>query len=753
MTETVTKDILPGIWPEWEIVEMLGGGAYGKVYKAVKKDHQVESVSAIKVINIPTNEAEIDSLRSGGMTIENTKKYFQDVINDFSNEIKIMESLKGVQNIVSVEDYKVVEKKNEIGWTIFIRMELLTPFNKYSFQKILGEEEIIKLGCDICTALEICAKSNIIHRDIKPENIFINKFGDFKLGDFGVARSLSNATGNLSQKGTYNYMAPEIKNGLKYDHRADICSLGVVLYRLANKNYLPFLDVNKDSYSANELIEAVQKRFDGKEPLPMPCGVSKELGQVILIACAHDPNKRFASAAAMKAALISASKSRSSFDATTGGKTISANKIDETRNDDSAEKKKKPIIPIAVATAVILILGAAAVIAVPKLTGGNGESESSGSDTPESGSGVNSVIETVETAKSVVIDTSEAKITSAIEEARELAAHEEYESALEIVRAAMVTYPDSEELKAKETEYAKLQEEKEKADILNEANELAEAGNLESALNVIEQAMDENADDADYSDAYDKYYKKYVAQVKSEAVANADNLTAESKYLEAMKVLRNAVSIIGEDSDLSQMADSCEKAYTADITAKIKTFIEEDNFDDAVKLADEGKKEFPNNMDIAALSELIENSRPTYLIDMTVTESGYFYNTAESIRDTIGNIYFSDTGNNFYTEDYWSNRTYATYYLGKKYSTLVLELAVYYDGGKEQGCFNIFGNDSTVLYTSGIANREFVPVHLEIDVTGLDWLRFKVSDEVGSHLTWIIANPRLFKDTSGDAQP
>jgi serine/threonine protein kinase len=87
-----------------------------------------------------------------------------------------MESLKGIQNIVSVEDYKVIEKTDTIGWDIYIRMELLVPFNTYICDKVLTEEEVIKLGCDICTALEICGQRNIIHRDIKPENIFINDF-------------------------------------------------------------------------------------------------------------------------------------------------------------------------------------------------------------------------------------------------------------------------------------------------------------------------------------------------------------------------------------------------------------------------------------------------------------------------------------------------------------------------------------------------------------------------------------------------
>ena len=75
-----------------------------------------------------------------------------------------------------------MEREGETVWDIYIRMELLTPLNSFLSEHKLTEKEVVKLGSDICTTLEICAKRNVIHRDIKPENIFVNSFGDFKLG-------------------------------------------------------------------------------------------------------------------------------------------------------------------------------------------------------------------------------------------------------------------------------------------------------------------------------------------------------------------------------------------------------------------------------------------------------------------------------------------------------------------------------------------------------------------------------------------
>lgn len=299
----MTTEVLKQIWPEWEIEgKPLGKGSFGVVYKAVRRDHNVESYAAIKVISIPTDSSEIDSLRSEGLDINATKTYLNGIVDDFVSEIQLMESLKGVQNIVSVEDYKVVEKTDEVGWDIYIRMELLTPLNTYICDKNLTENDVIKLGCDICTALEICSQRNIIHRDIKPENIFVNDFGYYKLGDFGIARKMESLTGGLSQKGTFNYMAPEVANSGNYDARVDTYSLGIVLYRLLNNNKLPFLDTEKQLLNPNERKNAVERRIRG-EALPAPCNASPSMANLILRACAYEPNARFGSATEMKQAL------------------------------------------------------------------------------------------------------------------------------------------------------------------------------------------------------------------------------------------------------------------------------------------------------------------------------------------------------------------------------------------------------------------------------------------------------------------
>ncbi len=293
---------LSKVWPEWTAEEKLGEGAYGSVYKCVRRERGITSYCAIKVITVPHDSSELDSLRLEGYTDETSREYFNDIVDSFANEIGVMESLKGFPNIVSVEDFRIVEHEDNVGWDIYIRMELLTSFKQYLENHEVTQEEVLKLGKDICTALEICEKNGIIHRDIKADNIFVDKSGNFKLGDFGVARQLERTRSTMSRKGTYAYMAPEVAINGKYDKRADIYSLGMVMYKLLNKNRDPFLDTEKQMIRYNERIDAVNRRLGGEE-LPRPVNADEALSEIILKACKFNKEDRYSSAKEMKSAI------------------------------------------------------------------------------------------------------------------------------------------------------------------------------------------------------------------------------------------------------------------------------------------------------------------------------------------------------------------------------------------------------------------------------------------------------------------
>lgn len=279
-------------WAEWKIVEKIGEGSFGKVYKAQRSERGKFFYSAIKVINIPGSQSELNSVRSEAGDDQSVRAYFRNLVEECIQEISTMEYFRGNSHIVSVEDFKVMEYLDDIGWEISIRMEYLTSFMDYCAEKQLTEKDVIKLGLDLSKALGYCRKLNIIHRDIKPENIFVSRFGDFKLGDFGIARELERTMSSFSKKGTYSYMAPEMYKGEKYDSRVDIYSLGIVLYKLMNRNRLPFLNLEKQFITYRDKENALARRMSG-EPLKKPADAGEMFSGIILKACAYKPEDRY----------------------------------------------------------------------------------------------------------------------------------------------------------------------------------------------------------------------------------------------------------------------------------------------------------------------------------------------------------------------------------------------------------------------------------------------------------------------------
>ena len=286
------KELPVSAWPEWKIVEKIGEGSFGQVYKAQRTERGKSFYSAIKIINIPGSQSEWNSVRSETGNDQAAREYFQNLVEECIQEIGTMEYFRGNSYIVSVEDFKVMEYLDAIGWEISIRMEYLTSFLDYCAEKQLQEKEVIQMGLDLSKALGYCRKLHIIHRDVKPENIFVSRFGDFKLGDFGIARELERTMSGFSKKGTYSYMAPEMYKGEKYDSRVDIYSLGIVLYKLMNHNRLPFMNLEKQFITYRDKENALNKRMSGEQMAP-PAEAGKLFGQIILKACAFDPDERY----------------------------------------------------------------------------------------------------------------------------------------------------------------------------------------------------------------------------------------------------------------------------------------------------------------------------------------------------------------------------------------------------------------------------------------------------------------------------
>jgi serine/threonine-protein kinase len=280
MRDTLEPGTLIG--GKYRIDAYIGSGGMGKVYEAFHVE--LSRKVAIKIL-----------------------KYFEaddeTSISRFHREARAA-GIIGHDNICEVTDFGM----DEAG-VAYLVMPLLQGS---SFSKMLTSEapllgrRIVDISCQALKALEAAHRRNIIHRDLKPGNLFVTRVGDradfVKLLDFGISKYLdSDASTKLTRTGlvpgTPLYMAPEqAEGGKNLDHRADIYSVGVLLFE-AFTGTLPFTG---DSY--NEIvINIVTKPF--KYPRSVDPRIPVAVEKIILKAMSRDPSLRFKDAKEMREAL------------------------------------------------------------------------------------------------------------------------------------------------------------------------------------------------------------------------------------------------------------------------------------------------------------------------------------------------------------------------------------------------------------------------------------------------------------------
>lgn len=253
----------------YEILEELGQGAMGMVYKA--RDPQINRLVAIKTIRF-SDEFEDDRLA--------------EIKSRFFKEAELAGKLNH-PSIISIydvgEDYDLT----------YIAMEFLEGEDLENFcQKdtLLPIRKVIDIMAETAEALDYAHKRGIIHRDIKPANIMLLKSGHVKVTDFGIAKAMSSSqTKSGIILGTPNYMSPEQINGQPIDGRSDIFSLGVVFFQLLTGD-LPFKGrtLTELFYNITQGRHASARRINPR--IPRPCE------QIIDKALAKQPGQRFQSA-------------------------------------------------------------------------------------------------------------------------------------------------------------------------------------------------------------------------------------------------------------------------------------------------------------------------------------------------------------------------------------------------------------------------------------------------------------------------
>ena len=272
----------------WKIGKRISTGSSGTVVYEINRNYGCKEENVIKIVTLLEERVcWEDMTEESRRNYETQRKKAKDKA---VQEVALMYDLKTCENIVGYLDYGFLEISDTdgISYVLTIRMFKYKDLDSIAKSKVLSESDIIKIGMDVCNALEACERKGIMHRDIKPGNIFYAEDkdkGKYLLADFGISRIVEKGDLAHTYQGTWQFAAPEQFDGLTgrngYDHRVDIYSLGLTLYYLANNQKFP---------SCNRYREEIA-------PIE---GVNPELNRILLKACALSAGNRYSEASEMK---------------------------------------------------------------------------------------------------------------------------------------------------------------------------------------------------------------------------------------------------------------------------------------------------------------------------------------------------------------------------------------------------------------------------------------------------------------------
>ena len=254
-----------------------------KIYKVEKEDG---TIAVVKKITLPISDDDAVKLMESGkiLFLQDATNYY---LQQMNKEIEILKKLNNEKNILHYQDK--YEETIDGKTSYYIIMEYAEDCSSYFQREGVSESDVIKLGIDICRALEACQKNNIYHNDIKPANLFYNG-EEYKLGDFG--NSTQGSDNNIINFGSMNYISPEVYERKPTTSTSDIYSLGIVMYQLLT-NHLPFTTTEESEE------KALEKRMSGIAIPPIDTS-NKELANIVLKACSYDINNRYQSVSELK---------------------------------------------------------------------------------------------------------------------------------------------------------------------------------------------------------------------------------------------------------------------------------------------------------------------------------------------------------------------------------------------------------------------------------------------------------------------
>ncbi len=329
--QTPAKEIDRGtvLASRYEIIELLGRGGMGNVYRVV--DKRINEEIALKFLNPAVAD--------------------EKMIERFKNELKLARKISH-KNICRMYDLGDVEGSP------YITMEYVTGEDLRSMIKMTGQLSVgraIFIAKQVCDGLAEAHRLGIVHRDLKPRNIMIDKEGNARIMDFGIARSIKvkGITKVGSLVGTPEYMSPEQVKGEKVDNRSDIYSLGIILFEMVT-GQVPFEGDTSLS------IALKHEKEIPPDPRQFNAQIPKNLSHVILKCLEKEKERRFQGAEELFSELVKIEEEIPTKEK------VFIRKV----KTQVLKKRIRSVLPAVLFVCVVLTLSYIFFVQIPKIGGG-----------------------------------------------------------------------------------------------------------------------------------------------------------------------------------------------------------------------------------------------------------------------------------------------------------------------------------------------------------------------------------------------
>lgn len=367
----------------------------------------------VKVISVPATPAQMDALLLSGAYKDESSalQYYRGIVDEILKEVDVLDKLSELEWFISYKAFQMETLESGKGFEIYLLGKYNRTLQKHFKRHIFTHLDALNLGLDLCSALSMCRRNGYLYVDLKPSNIFVADERLFRIGDLGFVNLDSLKYASLPDKYQSIYTPPEIRDAFSaLNTTMDIYAAGLILYQAYNNGELPFNDNIKPG-----------------DKLPAPLYADYEIGDIILKACAVNPEERWQEPTEMRQAIINYMQRNGALDVPIVP--MPANTEDDV-SDESTE-------------------------------------ESDGEDTTDS----ETVIDELSPSGSTDEEQNESQLNPDSEEATEITISDEEDSTSSELSEDGYTVFDEEEIGEHPEDYAQITEEV--SDILNQADELA----------------------------------------------------------------------------------------------------------------------------------------------------------------------------------------------------------------------------------------------------------------------------------------